>query len=302
MLPGRAASGPLDQLGQQGEDRRRIAPRGRRFARRQADLALGHGIAGDGVHQQQDVLALIAKVFGDRRGGSRRLHADQGRLVAGGHDDDALGQALRTEVALDELVHLAAALADQGDDVHVGRRIAGHHAQQHALAHARSGEDPHPLPLAAGQQAVDGADAGGQRLVDPRPRAGVRRLAVQGSPLGQRRLRLAVHGPAGGADHAPQQPCADPQPADGLPQSHAVAVANARQVAQGVQQSHCVPVPGSRKPMTSASSGGVPGGIPGTLGRGRGRLGRAGFPRSPPTGPESRPPRLSCRPSAPRCP
>ena len=93
--PGGAPSGPLDQLGQQGEDRRRIAARGRRLARGQADLALGHGIARDRVHQQQDVLALVAKILGDRRGGGRRLHADQGRLVAGGHDHHALGQSLR---------------------------------------------------------------------------------------------------------------------------------------------------------------------------------------------------------------
>ena len=95
------------------------------------------------------------------------LRADQRRLVARGHHHDALGQAGRSQVALDELVYLAAALADQGDDDHVGVGVAGHHAQQHALAHAGAGENAHPLPLAAGQQAVDRANAGGQRLVDP---------------------------------------------------------------------------------------------------------------------------------------
>ena len=226
---------------------------------------------------------MVAKVFGDRRGGSGRLHADQGRLVAGGHDHHALGQALRTEVALDELVDLAAALADQGDDVHVGRRIAGHHAQQHALAHAGPGEDSHPLPLAAGQQAVDRANAGAQGLVDPRPRAGVRRPAIERNPLGQRRLRLAVHGAAGGAEHASQQPGAHAQPPRCLPQAHAVAVANARQIAQGVEQSHFV---------AEADH----------LGQQAACRFPAGFPRSPPPAPESPPRRSSCRPSAPRCP
>ena len=57
------------------------------------------------------------------------LHANHRRLVAGGHDDDALGQSFRPEVALDELVHLASALADQGDDDDVGVGVAGHHAR-----------------------------------------------------------------------------------------------------------------------------------------------------------------------------
>ena len=175
----RAAAGALDQLRQQGEDRGRIAARGGRLAGRQADLALGQREPRQRVHQQQHVLALVAEVLGDGRGRGGRLDAHQGRLVAGGHHDHALGQPFGPQVALDELVDLAAALADQGDDDHVGGRVAGHHAQQHALAHAGAGEDAHPLPLAAGQQAVDRADAGGQRLVDPRPRAGMRRRAVE---------------------------------------------------------------------------------------------------------------------------
>ena len=172
-----AAAGPLHQLRQQGEDRGGIAAGGGRLAGGQPDLALRQGEAGQRVHQQQHVLALVAEVFGDGRGRQGRLHADQGRLVAGGHHDHALGQPCGAQVALDELVDLAAALADQGDDDHVGRGVAGHHAQEHALAHARAGEDPHPLPLAAGQQAVDRADAGGQRLADPRPGARMRRQA-----------------------------------------------------------------------------------------------------------------------------
>ncbi len=147
----RAAAGTLHQLRQQGEDRGGIAAGGGRLAGGQADLPLRQGEARQRVHQQEHVLPLVAIPFGDGRGGHGRLHADQGRLVAGGHHDHALGQPGGSQVALDELVDLAAALADQGDDDHVGRGVAGHHAQQHALAHPRAGEDPHPLPLAAGQ-------------------------------------------------------------------------------------------------------------------------------------------------------
>ena len=43
---------------------------------------------------------------------------------------------------------------------------ARHGAEQGALAHAAAAEDADALSLAARQQAVDGADAGDQRLGD----------------------------------------------------------------------------------------------------------------------------------------
>ena len=210
--------------------------------------------------------------------------ADQGRLVAGGHDDHALGQPFGPQVALDELVDLAAALADQGDHDHVGGRVAGHHAQQHALAHAGAGEDAHPLALAAGQQAVDRAHAGGQRLVDPRPRAGVRRAAMEASPVGQRRLRLAVDRVAVGVDHAAQQLVAHAEPAawcatsrTRLPRRTPRQVAQRDRAASGRR--------GSRSPRPAAA-----------------RPPRAGSRPARRPARETRPPRRSCPPSAPRCP
>ena len=83
------------------------------------------------------------------------------------------------QVALDKLVDFAAALADQRHDVHVGRRVARHHAQRDALADARAGEDSDPLSFAAGQHAVDRPNAGRQRRVDARPLHGRQRRAIQ---------------------------------------------------------------------------------------------------------------------------
>ena len=64
--------GPLEDLGQQIEDRRRIALLAGRLAGRQTNLALRHGEPGDRIHHQQHVFALIAKIFGycqrDKRG------------------------------------------------------------------------------------------------------------------------------------------------------------------------------------------------------------------------------------------
>ena len=75
------------------------------------------------VDQQQDVEALVAEVLGDAGGGVRGAQAHQRRLVGGGDDDDDPVARGLAEVVLEELAHLAAALADQADDDDVGRRV-----------------------------------------------------------------------------------------------------------------------------------------------------------------------------------
>ena len=61
-----AVAGTLDQLRQSREHRRRIAAGGRWLADRQADLALRMREAGQRIHQQQHVQALVAVPLGDR--------------------------------------------------------------------------------------------------------------------------------------------------------------------------------------------------------------------------------------------
>ena len=154
MLPLRAGAGALEQPRQDGEHRRRVAARRRRLADREPDLALRHREAGQRVHHQHHVEARVAEVLGDRGREERAADADQRRLIGGRDDDDRARQALGPEIALDELAHLAAALADQRDDVHLGPRRARDHAEQRALADARAGEDAEPLAAAAGEQRV----------------------------------------------------------------------------------------------------------------------------------------------------
>ena len=179
---GLAGAGALEQLGEQGEDRRRVAAGGGHLAGRQADLALGHGEARDAVHHEHDVAALVAEVLGDAGGGQRGAQAHERRLVGGGDDDDRAGESLRTEVVLEELPDLAAALADQGDDRDVGLAVAGDHRQQARLADAGAGEDAEALAAADGDERVEGAHAEGERGVDPRPAQRVRRGAGRRRP------------------------------------------------------------------------------------------------------------------------
>ncbi len=128
--------------------------------------------------------ALVAEVFGDRGGVARALHAHQRRRIGRRGHHHAACAALFLEDVLDEFLDLAAALADQADDDDIGRRVARHHAQQHRLADAGAGEQAEALAAADGEQRVDRAHAGVERLAH---RVAVHR--VDGAP----RHRLGAH-------------------------------------------------------------------------------------------------------------
>ena len=94
-----------------------------------------------------------------------RMRSGAGRSEVATTTTD-LRHALRAQIVLEKRAHFAVALADQRDHADVGRVVAAHGAEQRALADAAAAEDADALALAAGQQAVDGANAGDQRLGD----------------------------------------------------------------------------------------------------------------------------------------
>src|SRR5690348_12582833 len=65
---GQAIAGTLHELWQPREHRRRVAFGGGCLADGEADLALRLREAREGIHQQQDVLATVAKIFGNGGG------------------------------------------------------------------------------------------------------------------------------------------------------------------------------------------------------------------------------------------
>ncbi|MNE13178.1 hypothetical protein D3C80_1060050 [compost metagenome] len=233
----RAGTGALQQLGQFGEDGRRIALGGRRLARGQTDLALGHGEAGDAVHQAQDFQPLIAQVFRDGQGHIGRLAPFQRRLVRGGDDDDGALQALFAQGLLDELADLAAPLADQADDHDVAGGLLGQHGQQHRLAHARTGEDAQALAPAGGGEDVHRADAQVQPLAHPTARMGRGRRGAQGIGDGALRQRpQAVDGQAEGVDDAAQPGGGGAHAGGGVDDADVGAGGHALDRAEGHQQ------------------------------------------------------------------
>jgi hypothetical protein len=121
------------------------------------------------IHQHQHVAALVAEIFGKRQREIGGLAAHQGRLVGGRDHDHGPGQPLIAQILLQEFLHLAAALADQANDRHVGLDIAGQHRQQHRLADAGAGENAHALAATAGEEGIECAHAEIERRADALP-------------------------------------------------------------------------------------------------------------------------------------
>ncbi|MNZ89611.1 hypothetical protein D3C78_1085440 [compost metagenome] len=97
----------------------------------------------------------------------------------------------------DELLDLTTPLTDQADDDDVGLGETGHHTQQHALAHAGTGEQAQALTTPYGQQAVDTADTDVQRLAD---RVAIERVdgrAIHRHPVFGLHPALAIQRPSG---------------------------------------------------------------------------------------------------------
>ena len=128
-------------------------------------LPVRFGVAGDRVRQKQDVAAVVAEPFGHGQRRGKAAGAVRRGTVGGGGDDHRPRHALRSERALDEIAHLPAAFADQGQHDHVRLDAAGKGRKQGRFAYTGSGKQPDPLTAHDRQHRVERAKAGGQ----PRP-------------------------------------------------------------------------------------------------------------------------------------
>ena len=131
------------------------------------------------VHEKQDLLSLVAETLGNRGRNVCRLETLHRRTVGRRYDEHSPLLSLGTKVLLDELPHLASALADKGKDRDVRLGIADDRCEQSRLAAASRGEYPHTLPLAAGEKPVDCANA--------------KRNGLGNYPAFKRRRRLCVY-------------------------------------------------------------------------------------------------------------
>ncbi len=109
------------------------------------------GEAGDAVDDEQDIVALVAVVLGDRDGGKRRHFPEHRAFVTGGDDGDRFGEVVAERI-LDEFAHLAPALADQRDHHLVEGVGTRQHGKQRRLTDAGAGEDAETLPEQSGEK------------------------------------------------------------------------------------------------------------------------------------------------------
>ena len=128
------------------------------------------GDTGEAVHDQHDLLALVAEILGDG-GGAMRGAQTQKRRAVGRHRHDAGAVAVFAGHHLaDEIAHFARPLPDQSDDDHIGIGVARHHLDQDGFADTRSGDDAKPLTPTHRQRRIDDPHTHIQRLVHRQPR------------------------------------------------------------------------------------------------------------------------------------
>ena len=154
----------LEKSRQHGEDARCEALGRRSFAGRKTDLPLRLRESGNRVKHEKDIEALIAEELRRAARDRSRTHAHERTFVTSRDHDDRTAHAFFAQNMLDEFGDLAAALADQSDDIDLRAGSARNRSEQRALANARSGEDSHALALADGEHRVDRAHASGQHI------------------------------------------------------------------------------------------------------------------------------------------
>ncbi len=201
----------LHQLRQLGKARWRVTFGGGRLADGQRDFTLRHGIAGQRVHQQQHMLAVVSEALGNGRGIGRTLQAQQWRSVSRCRHNHRSGTPLRAQNIFNKFLDLTATLTNQAHHNDISFGVARHHAQQHALAHTRPGKQANTLAAANRQQRVDGAYASVQSLAHRCTVHCIDGFAVQwlGYDVGDG--SHAIHGQSLGIHYATQQSVAQGQ-------------------------------------------------------------------------------------------
>ena len=154
----------LLEAGHLGRQVRLVADRRRHPAEQRRDLGARLGEAEDVVDEQEDVAALlVAEVLGHGQAGQGDALAGAGRLVHLAEGEGRLGQDARLGHLGDEVVALAAALADAGEHG-VARVLLGDVPDQllddDRLADAGAAEDADLAALLERADQVDDLEAG----------------------------------------------------------------------------------------------------------------------------------------------
>src|SRR4030066_146436 len=91
---------------------------GRRPAEEERDLAVGRGVLGQVIVDDQGVAAVVAEIFADGAAGERRQELERGRIAGRGGDDDGVVHGPVVLERLDDLGDRGVLLADGDVDAH----------------------------------------------------------------------------------------------------------------------------------------------------------------------------------------
>ncbi len=187
--------GALEQAGVQIEHVARIGFAARRAAQQQRHLAIGDGLLGQIVIDDDGVHAVVAEILAHGAAGERRQELHRRRIGGGGGDDDRVFQRALLFEHLHELRDGRALLPDRDIDaveldLLVGRLVERLLVEDgverdRGLAGLAVADDQLALAAADRDQRVDRLEAGRHRLVHRLARNDARRLDVDALALGR---------------------------------------------------------------------------------------------------------------------
>ena len=205
---------PLLQRAHLGAEGRLVADLGGHPAHERRDLVAGLDEAEDVVHEEEHVLAeLLAEVLGEGHAGEGHAEAGAGRLVHLAEDEAHVREDARLLELAVEVVTLAGALADAGEDrgaLVLQGDVVDQLLDDDRLADAGAAEQAGLAAPTDRAEEVYDLDAGDELLRLGRQVLEPRRGAVD-RPHGVRLLdgTLLVDGLAEDVDHAPEDVLAD---------------------------------------------------------------------------------------------
>ena len=195
---------PLLQLAHLGRERRLVADGARHPAEQRRHLGARLDEAEDVVDEEQRVLALVAEVLRHRQAGEADAQARARRLVHLAVDERDLVDHLGLGHLEEEVVALARALADAGEDgdaAVLARDVVDQLLDQDGLAGAGAAEEADLAALHVRRDQVDDLEAGLEDLDGRREVAERGRVAVDRPPLACPPARLLLVDRL--ADHVP---------------------------------------------------------------------------------------------------
>ena len=196
-----------------GGQRGLVADGGRHTAKQRRDFGACLREAEDVVDEQQHVLMLdVAEIFRHRQTGQADAHTRSGRFVHLAVDQSSLGQDAGLFHLMIEVVALAAALADAGEDraaVVRRRDVVDQLLNEDRLADARAAEQADLAALGIGREQVDDLDAGLEQLGRGGDVREGRGLAVDGQIFRCVDGAFAVDRLADDVEHAAERRLAD---------------------------------------------------------------------------------------------